>query len=62
MLSYAQNGSDMTADLSKLAPDGSATDLVSQVEKSFKVLCPEDFSIIKQCQIIVTEPTVVAVK
>ena len=70
MLSYAQNasnmtgdvGSNMTGDVSKLAPDGSATGLVAQGEKSFIVVCPEDFLTIKQCQILVTQPTVVAVK
>ena len=70
MLSYAQNasnmtgdvGSNMTGDISKLAPDGSATGLVAQGEKSFIVVCPEDFLTIKQCQILVTQPTVVAVK
>jgi hypothetical protein len=70
MLSYAQNasnmtgdvGSNMTGDVKKLAPDGSATGLVAQGEKSFIVVCPEDFLTIKQCQILVTQPTVVAVK
>ena len=70
ILSYAQNasnmtgdvGSNMTGDVSKLAPDGSATGLVAQGEKSFIVVCPEDFLTIKQCQILVTQPTVVAVK
>ena len=78
MLSYAQNasnmtgdvgsnmtgdvGSNMTGDISKLAPDGSATGLVAQGEKSFIVVCPEDFLTIKQCQILVTQPTVVAIK
>jgi hypothetical protein len=70
MLSYAQNasnmtgdvGSNMTGDISKLAPEGSATGLVAQGEKSFLVVCPEDFLTIKQCQILVTQPTVVAVK
>ena len=70
ILSYAQNasnmtgdvGSNMTGDISKLAPDGSATGLVAQGEKSFIVVCPEDFLTIKQCQILVTQPTVVAVK
>lgn len=70
MLSYAQNasnmtgdvGSNMTADVKKLAPDGSATGLVAQGEKSFIVVCPEHFLTIKQCQILVTQPTVVAVK
>ena len=70
MLSYAQNGSNMTGDvgsnmtgdISKIAPDGSATGLVAQGEKSFIVVCPEDFLTIKQCQILVTQPTVVAVK
>ncbi|HJR47339.1 MAG TPA: hypothetical protein VJ799_04215 [Nitrososphaeraceae archaeon] len=55
-------GSDMTGDISKLAPDGSATGLVAQGEKAFIVVCPEDFLTIKQCQILVTQPTVVAVK
>ena len=62
MLSYAQNTSNMTDDVKKLAPDGSATGLVAQGEKSFLVVCPEDFLTIKQCQILVTQPTVVAVK
>ena len=70
MLSYAQNGSNMTLDnrikydwgYKQLAPDGSATGLVAQGEKSFIVVCPEDFLTIKQCQILVTQPTVVAVK
>ena len=70
MLSYAQNasnmtgdvGSNMTGDVSKIAPDGSATGLMAQGEKSFIVVCPEDFLTIKQCQILVTQPTVVAVK
>ncbi len=62
MLSYAQNASNMTDDTEKLAPDGSATGLVAQGEKSFIVVCPEDFLTIKQCQILVTQPTVVAVK
>ena len=70
MLSYAQNasnmtgdvGSNMTGDVKKLAPDGSATGLMAQGEKSFIVVCPEDFLTIKQCQILVTQPTVVAVK
>jgi hypothetical protein len=70
MLSYAQNasnmtgdvGSNMTGDISKLAPEGSATGLLAQGEKSFIVVCPEDFLTIKQCQILVTQPTVVAVK
>jgi hypothetical protein len=62
MLSYAQNASNMTDDVKKLAPDGSATGLVAQGEKSFLVVCPEDFLTIKQCQILVTQPTVVAVK
>ena len=70
MLSYAQNasnmtgdvGSNMTGDISKLAPDGSATGIVAQGEKSFIVVCPENFLTIKQCQILVTQPTVVAVK
>ena len=52
----------MTDDVKKLAPDGSATGLVAQGEKSFIVVCPEDFLTIKQCQILVTQPTVVAVK
>ena len=55
-------GSNMTGDVSKLAPNGSATGLLAQGEKSFIVLCPEDFQIIKQCQVLVTQPTVVAVK
>ena len=70
MLSYAQNasnmtgsvGSNMTGDVKKLAPDGSATGLMAQGEKSFIVVCPKDFLTIKQCQILVTQPTVVAVK
>ena len=70
MLSYAQNasnmtgdvGSNMTGDVKKLAPNGSATGLMAQGEKSFIVVCPEDFLTIKQCQILVTQPTVVAVK
>ena len=63
MLSYAQNASNMTDDdVSKLAPDGSATGIIAQGEKSFIVVCPEDFLTIKQCQILVTQPTVVAVK
>ena len=62
MLSFAQNASNMTDDVNKLAPDGSATGLVAQGEKSFIVVCPEDFLTIKQCQILVTQPTVVAVK
>ena len=63
MLSYAQNASNMTDDdVSKLAPEGSATGIIAQGEKSFIVVCPEDFQTIKQCQILVTQPTVVAVK
>jgi hypothetical protein len=63
MLSYAQNASNMTTDdVSKLAPDGSATGIIAEGEKSFIVVCPEDFQTIKQCQILVTQPTVVAVK
>ena len=63
MLSYAQNSSNMTDDdVSKLAPEGSATGIIAQGEKSFIVVCPEDFQTIKQCQILVTQPTVVAVK
>ena len=62
MLSYAQNGSNMTDDVKKLAPDGSATGLIAQGEKSFFVVCPEDFLTIKQCEILATQPTVVAVK
>jgi hypothetical protein len=63
MLSYAQNTSNMTTDdVGKLAPDGSATGIIAQGEKSFIVVCPEDFQTIKQCQILVTQPTVVAVK
>jgi hypothetical protein len=63
MLSYAQNASNMTTDdVSKLAPEGSATGIIAQGEKSFIVVCPEDFQTIKQCQILVTQPTVVAVK
>jgi hypothetical protein len=63
MLSYAQNVSNMTTDdVSKLAPDGSATGIIAEGEKSFIVVCPEDFQTIKQCQILVTQPTVVAVK
>ena len=62
MLSYAQNASNVTDDVKKLAPDGSATGLVAQGEKSFIVVCPENFLTIKQCQILVTQPTVVAVK
>jgi len=55
-------GSNMTGDVKKLAPDGSATGLVAQGEKSFIVVCREDFLTINQCQILVTQPTVVAVK
>ena len=63
MFSYAQNASNMTGDdVSKLAPEGSATGIIAQGEKSFIVVCPEDFQTIKQCQILVTQPTVVAVK
>ena len=62
MLSYAQNASNMTEDVSKLAPEGSASGIIAQGEKSFIVVCPEDFQTIKQCQILVTQPTVVAVK
>jgi hypothetical protein len=51
-----------TDDVSKLAPDGSATGIIAEGEKSFIVVCPEDFQTIKQCQILVTQPTVVAVK
>jgi hypothetical protein len=55
-------GANMTGgDVSKLAPDGSATGLVAQGEKFFIVLCPQDFQDIKQCQILVGQPTVVAV-
>jgi hypothetical protein len=43
----------MTGDISKLVPDGSATGLVAQGEKFFIVVCPQDFQIIKQCQILV---------
>ncbi|MGH9978088.1 MAG: hypothetical protein ACRD8Z_19970 [Nitrososphaeraceae archaeon] len=60
---YAQGGgANMTGDISKLAPDGSATGLVAQGEKFFVVVCPQEFQIIKQCQILVGTPTVVAVK
>jgi hypothetical protein len=59
---YAQGGANMTGDISKLAPDGSATGLVAQGEKFFVVVCLQDFQIIKQCQILVGQPTVVAVK
>jgi len=62
MFSYAQNASNMTDDTKKLAPDGCATGLMAQGEKSFIVVCPEDFLTIKQCQILVTQPTVVAIK
>ena len=62
MLSYAQNASNMTEDVNKLAPEGSASGIIAQGEKSFIVVCPEDFQTIKQCQILVTQPTVVAVK
>ena len=60
---YAQGGgANMTGDISKLAPDGSATGLVAQGEKFFVVVCPPDFQGINQCQILVGQPTVVAVK
>ena len=62
MMSFAQNVTNMTDDVKKLAPDGSATGLVAQGEKSFIVVCPEDFLTIKQCQILVTQPTVAVVK
>jgi hypothetical protein len=50
---YAKGAVNMTGDISKLVPDGSATGLVAQGEKFFIVVCPQDFQIIKQCQILV---------
>ncbi len=52
----------MTGDINMLAPDGSATGLGAQDEKFFIVLCPQDFEVIMQCQILAGQPTVVAVK
>jgi hypothetical protein len=59
---YAQGGANMTGDISKLAPNGSASAVVAQGEKFFIVVCPQDFQDIKQCQILVGQPTVAAVK
>jgi hypothetical protein len=60
---YAQGGANMTGgDVSKLAPGGSATGIVKQGEKFFIVLCPPDFQDIKQCQILVAQPTTAIVK
>jgi hypothetical protein len=56
-------GANMTGeDVSKLAPDGSAIGLVKQGEKFFIVLCPPVFQDIKQCQILVAQPTTAIVK
>ena len=67
---YAQGGANMTGgganmtgdDVSKLAPGGSATGLVKQGEKFFIVLCPPVFQDIRQCQILVAQPTTAIVK
>lgn len=67
---YAQGGANMTGgganmtgeDVGKLAPGGSATGLVKQGEKFFIVLCPPVFQDIKQCQILVAQPTTAIVK
>jgi hypothetical protein len=53
-------GPNMTAAVSKLAPSGSAKGIVAQGEKIFIVVCPRDFQIIKQCEILTAQPTLVA--
>jgi hypothetical protein len=60
MTAYAQGGVNMAGDASKLSPSGSAKGIVAQGEKTFIVVCPRDFQIIKQCEILTAQPTLVA--
>lgn len=60
MTAYAQGGANMTGDANKLSPGGSAKGIVAQGEKIFMVICPRDFQIIKQCEILTAQPTLVA--
>ena len=60
MTAYAQGGANMTGDANKLSPSGSAKGIVAQGEKIFIVVCPRDFQIIKQCEILTPQPTLVA--
>jgi hypothetical protein len=62
MTAYAQGGTNMTGDASKLAPTGSAKGIVAQGEKIFVVVCPRDFQSIKQCEVFTAQPTLVAIK
>ncbi len=49
-------------DASKLAPTGSAKGIKVQGENIFVLVCPRDFQSIKQCEIFVAQPTLVAIK
>jgi hypothetical protein len=60
MTAYAQGRVNMAGDASKLSPSGSAIGIVAQGEKIFIVVCPRDFQIIKQCEILTAQPTLVA--
>ena len=53
---------DILYQVNKLSPSGSATGLVAQGEKFFVVVCPPIFQGIEQCQILVGQPTVAAIK